>query len=278
MSSYMDSVTVWEESSGSPISILETSDSLGTTNDGIVNVDHPNGHNSEFLTSHDESLPFSSFSFGSGWLLQLAEHPHLFDNANFPDPGVQHLALCNDQSPSTSNTESFNPGYSFPLQDPFKWSERHSCGLPSYNRRYHHRDKHEPNPSATQKSTQSLSLFVSDQSLRCEDIRSSTDPSSAIGSSSYTVAQADADLSGGNWKACVSTQATIEAANRRRKSRNKKLFFCSHCGRNFTASHNLKQITLANGAINASLRLAHGKDTKGLAKALRHLPDAELRS
>ncbi|THU81241.1 hypothetical protein K435DRAFT_809229 [Dendrothele bispora CBS 962.96] len=219
--------------------ILETSASFGTTSDSIVNVDHPDGHNFELLTSQNEPLPFSSFD--SGWLLQIARHPHLFDNADFPDPGDQHLALYHDQPPSTNNTENFNPDYRFPLQGPFEWSERHSCGLPSYNHHYDHRGKHEPNPSATQ-NTQSLSLFSSDQSVHFKGIHSSTDLSSAVDSSSSTATQAGANLSGGDWKEYVSTPASIEAAYNRRKSRNKKLFFCPHCGRNFTANHNLKRM------------------------------------
>ncbi|THU81379.1 hypothetical protein K435DRAFT_809112 [Dendrothele bispora CBS 962.96] len=257
----------------SPIPILETSDLLGTTSDGTVStVDHPDDHNSELLTSHNEPLPFSSLFFDSGWLLQLARHPHLFDNADFPGPGDQQLAPYHDQPPSTNNTDSFNPDYSFPLQAPFECFERHSCGLLSY---YDHRGKHEPNPSATQ-NMQSLSLFFPDQSVHFKGIHSSTDPSSAIDSSSSTAAQAGANLSGGDWKEYVSTPATIEAAYNRRKSSNKKLFFCPHCGRNFTANHNLKQSTLANGVIVASLHLMLNSALRGVKLWKRYFVISEF--
>ncbi|THU76750.1 hypothetical protein K435DRAFT_974302 [Dendrothele bispora CBS 962.96] len=235
MPSSMDPVTVWEgdsESLAIPILEPESSDSLETTSDSIANVEHR-----EFLTDQDEPLPFSLFPFDSSWpaelLHSLPEHSHTFDNAGL-SLGNQHLATYNDQPPSTNNTvtaKSFNPGHSSPPQDLIAWLEGYSDS--PYN------PECEPSLGATGKYPRLPSLSIPDQSVHYDGIHSSTDSSSVIDCSSSTVARAD---SGGGWKKCVSTPATIKAANRRRKSKNKRLFDCPHCSRNFTAKHNLKRM------------------------------------
>ncbi|THU81385.1 hypothetical protein K435DRAFT_809118 [Dendrothele bispora CBS 962.96] len=271
----MNPVTVWEGSSESPVPILETSDSFGTTSDGTANVEHP-----QFLTSHSEPLLFDSFPFDLGWpaeLVQsLTERPHSFDNAGLSDLGNQRLTTYNDQPSNTNNTESLNPDCNSPLQDPLAWLERHSCSSPYYDR--HHDHEYEHSLGATGKYMRLPSLSIPDQSVHYEGIHSSTGSSSTIGCLNSAVTLVDTDLSGGGWKKCVSTPATIEAANRRRKSRNKKFFFCPHCGRDFTANHNLKQSTLVNGVVAASLRLIRGKGTKESVEMLRFEMDAEQSS
>ncbi|KAK7460448.1 hypothetical protein VKT23_009170 [Stygiomarasmius scandens] len=47
-------------------------------------------------------------------------------------------------------------------------------------------------------------------------------------------------LPASNWKEFVAPYAVTEAANKRRKGSNKRLFSCRHCNASFTAKHNLK--------------------------------------